>query len=56
MLAGEGVTMQRYKFENFVKEVFLDSDTTIALLSAAPADDPANSILTNDQIARRARS
>ena len=27
VLAAEGVTMHRYKFENFVKEVFLDSDT-----------------------------
>jgi predicted TIM-barrel fold metal-dependent hydrolase len=52
VLAAEGVTMSRFKFENFVKEVFLDSDTKIGILSAAPADDPANSILTNDQMAR----
>ncbi len=52
VLAAEGVTMQRYKFENFVKEVFLDSDTRIGILSAAPADDPANSIIRNDQMAR----
>jgi len=52
VLAAEGVTMQRFKFENFVKEVFLDSDTKIGILSAAPADDPGNSILTNDQMAR----
>jgi uncharacterized protein len=52
VLASEGVTMQRYKFENFVKEVFLDSDTTIGILSAAPADDPANSILSNEGMAR----
>jgi uncharacterized protein len=50
VLAAEGVTMHRYKFENFVKEVFLDSDTRIGILSAAPADDPANSILSNDQM------
>ena len=52
VLAAEGVTMHRYKFENFVKEVYLDSDTRIGILSAAPADDPANSILDNDQMAR----
>ncbi len=52
VLAAEGVTMHRYKFENFVKEVFLDSDTRIGILSAAPSDDPASSILTNDQMAR----
>src|SRR6185369_15264604 len=52
VLAAEGVTMHRYKFENFVKEVYLDSDTRIGILSAAPADDPGNSILTNDQMAQ----
>ena len=30
VLAAEGVTLARYKFENFVKEVFLDSDTGMA--------------------------
>jgi predicted TIM-barrel fold metal-dependent hydrolase len=52
VLAAEGVTMQRYKFENYVKEVFLDSETTIALLSAAPSDEANNMILDNDQLAR----
>ncbi len=51
-LAAEGVTMQRYKFENYVKEVFLDSDTTIALLSAAPSDSVDNMILDNEDLAR----
>ncbi len=40
VLAAEGVTMHRYKFENFVKEVFLDSDTRIGILSAAPPTIP----------------
>jgi predicted TIM-barrel fold metal-dependent hydrolase len=52
VLAAEGITMQRYKFENYVKEVFLDSDTTIALLSAAPSDSSDNMILDNDDLAR----
>ena len=46
---------QRYKFDNFLKEIFLDSDTKIALLSGAPFDDPSWWLLTNEQIARRAR-
>ena len=43
--------MHRFKLENYLKEVFLDSDTSLALVSAAPADDPANTILTNEQMA-----
>jgi uncharacterized protein len=49
-LAGEK-TLARYKFENFVKEIFVDSDTKVALLSGAPFDDPTWDLLTNDQIA-----
>ena len=37
----EGVTMQRYKFENYLKEIFLDSDTASPWCPAAPVDDPA---------------
>src|SRR5213594_4698451 len=33
-------TLARYKFENYVKEIFVDSDTKVALLSGAPFDDP----------------
>ncbi len=43
--------LARYKFENYVKEIFLDSDTKVALLSGAPFDDPTWNLLTNDQIA-----
>jgi predicted TIM-barrel fold metal-dependent hydrolase len=49
-LAGES-SLARYKFENYVKEVFVDSDTKVALLSGAPFDDPTWELLTNDQIA-----
>ena len=52
LLKEEGVTMRRYKFENYLKEVYLDSDTKVALLSAAPSDTPDNWILNNDQLAR----
>jgi hypothetical protein len=43
--------LARYKFENYVKEVFVDSDTKVALLSGAPFDDPTWDLLSNDQIA-----
>jgi len=48
-LVGEN-SLARYKFENYIKEVFVDSDTKIALLSGAPFDDPSWNLLTNDQI------
>ena len=38
-------------FANYLKEIFVDSDTKVALLSGAPVDDPFNLFLTNDQIA-----
>jgi hypothetical protein len=44
-------TLARFKFENYVKEIFADSDTKIAILSGAPFDDPTWNLLTNDQIA-----
>jgi predicted TIM-barrel fold metal-dependent hydrolase len=49
-LVGEN-NLARFKFENYVKEVFVDSDTKVALLSGAPFDDPTWDLLTNDQIA-----
>jgi predicted TIM-barrel fold metal-dependent hydrolase len=51
-LKKEELTLERIKFENFFKEVFLDSQTTIGLLSSAPADDPKNWFVTNDQISK----
>src|SRR5207237_9946780 len=45
-----GLSLDRYKFENFLKEVYLDSDTKVALLSGAPFDNPAAWFLSNDQI------
>src|SRR5205823_872130 len=49
-LAGEN-DLARYKFENYVREIFVDSDTKVALLSGAPFDDQTWDLLTNDQIA-----
>jgi len=45
-----GISLDRYKFENFLKEVYLDSDTKVALLSGARFDNPAAWFLSNDQI------
>ena len=49
-----GLSLDRYKFDNYVKEIFLDSDTKIALLSGAPFDNPAEWFLTNDQMRQAA--
>jgi uncharacterized protein len=43
--------LTRFMFANYLKEIFVDSDTKVALLSGAPVDDPFNMFLTNDQIA-----
>jgi hypothetical protein len=45
-----GLTLDAYKFDNYVKHMWLDSDTKVALLSGAPFDDPSAWFLSNDQI------
>jgi predicted TIM-barrel fold metal-dependent hydrolase len=52
VLEREGLTLRRYKFENFVKEVFLDSETRIGLVSGAPSDDPSHSVIGSAELAR----
>ncbi|HTZ66855.1 MAG TPA: amidohydrolase [Roseiarcus sp.] len=44
------ITIDMYKFDNFFKEIYFDSDTHIGLLSGAPTDDPDKTFLSNDQI------
>lgn len=44
-------TLEDLKFDNYFKEVFLDSDTKIALISSAPSDIPEDWFLTNRQMA-----
>src|SRR5262245_43397324 len=39
-LAGKAQTVDDLKFGNFVKEIYLDSDTKVALLTNAPSDVP----------------
>ena len=49
----EGVSsLARYKFQNYVKEIYYDSDTNMALLSGAPFDDPSWWLLSNEQIVK----
>jgi len=55
-LAGKPQTIEDLKFDNYLKEVFYDSDTKIALISSAPSDVPADWFLTNQMTAQaRAR-
>jgi len=48
--AGEQ-TLEDLKFDNYFKEIYLDSDTKIALISSAPSDIPEDWFLTNRQMA-----
>jgi uncharacterized protein len=50
-LAGKPQTIEDLKFDNYFKEIFLDSDTKVALISSAPSEIPEDWFLTNDMIA-----
>jgi predicted TIM-barrel fold metal-dependent hydrolase len=50
-LAGKEQTIEDLKFANYIKEIFLDSDTKIALISSAPSDIEQDWFLTNEQMA-----
>lgn len=43
-------TLADLKFDNYFKEIFLDSDTKVALLTNAPSDVPQDWFLTNDMV------
>lgn len=47
-LAKASQTLEHLKFENYVKEIWLDSDITVAILSGAPSDIPGDWFLTNE--------
>jgi len=47
-LAGKPQTIEELKFANYYKEVYLDSDTKVALISGAPSDVPQDWFLTNE--------
>jgi len=54
--AGRGVVRsRRYKFQNYMKEIYYDSDTPWRLLSGAPFDDRAGGCWSNEQIAKARR-
>src|SRR5919109_4663359 len=46
----EKTDLYAYKFANYVRQIFLNSDTSVALLSGAPFDDPSWWFLPNEQI------
>ena len=50
-LAEKEQTIEDLKFENYKKEMFLDSDTKMSLISSAPSDVPADWFLTNSMAA-----
>jgi predicted TIM-barrel fold metal-dependent hydrolase len=50
-LAGKEQTIDDLKFGNYKKEMFLDSDTKIALISSAPSDIKRDWFLTNQMMA-----
>jgi predicted TIM-barrel fold metal-dependent hydrolase len=55
-LADKPQTLDDLKFANYFKEVFLDSDTKVALISGSPSDIPQDWFLTNEMKAEaRAR-
>jgi predicted TIM-barrel fold metal-dependent hydrolase len=50
-LSGKTQTLEDLKYENYIKEMFLDSDTKIVLISSAPSDVERDWFLTNQMMA-----
>lgn len=50
MLDEMGIIHERFQFENYLKEIYLDSDTEVALLSTVPFEDRPW-LLSNEQMA-----
>ena len=51
-LAARPQTLEDLKFDNYFKEIFLDSDTKVALISSAPSEVEADWFLTNEMMAK----
>jgi len=49
-LGEDGAQLIKYKFDNYVKEMFFDSDTKAAIISGAVFDDPTWNLVGNDSI------
>ena len=47
-LAGKPQTLEDLKFANYFKEIFMDSDTKVALISGSGSEDPRDWFLTNE--------
>ncbi len=47
-LAGKEQTLDDLKFDNYFKEIYLDSDTKVALLTNSPSEIPQDWFLTQD--------
>jgi predicted TIM-barrel fold metal-dependent hydrolase len=48
-LVGKPQTLEDLKFANYFKEVYLDSDTKVALISGSASYEPVDWFLTNEQ-------
>ncbi len=55
LIAGRPQTIEDLKFDNYVKEIFLDSDTKVALISGSPSEEPRDWFLTNEMKAEARR-
>jgi uncharacterized protein len=51
-LAGKPQSLEDLKFGNYFKEIYLDSDTKVALISGSPSDIPQDWFLTNEMKAQ----
>lgn len=47
-LRGKEQTLEDLKFANYLKEIFLDSDTKVACISGSPSEEPRDWFLTNE--------
>jgi uncharacterized protein len=50
-LAGGKFTLEHIQFVQFITDIYLSSDTKVALLSGAPSESPDGAMLSNDQMA-----
>ncbi len=49
-LQDEELTLAYYKFDNYMRQIYINSDTKVALLSGAPFDDPSWNFMSNEAI------
>ena len=55
-LAGKPQTVEDLKYPNWFKEIYLDSDTKVALISGSPSEIPRGLVPHQRHEARRARA